>query len=147
MNRCLHVCTVATLLTSVLAGCTAPDPAEKWGPMAVMDVSWQDSFRGGSSAAARSGGTLHITEDCVYLGEGDTRIGLVWSEADARWDPTSSTIEMDGRILREGQAVELAGGARPLEGQGMPPIDFVNPPSPTCRDAQEWFVIEAVLDE
>lgn len=146
---------LALALATVVAAACGPqplssepatvEPGAAWGPLAVA--------MSGTGAKALIGGTLEITDTCVFLtrdGEGDL---IIWSAAQTAWDEASRTIvfrNRDGAIHRlvAGQQVSLGGGGFSQGEDGRPPgeflagIDWANPPRPECVTPVIWSVGE-----
>ncbi len=132
---------------------------EKWGPLAVTTAP-------GNGDMALTTGSLRISDECVVLETLDDRPTLlVWSSAQASWDPQERRIlfrTRDGGVveLRDGQQVGLGGSGRGLSAEvlspgewdgllwdeWLPTIDWAAAPDPTCRADFVWSVGEVIVD-
>jgi hypothetical protein len=118
--------------------------ANAWGPLAVIPPQ-------GGADAARTEGTLRITEGCVTL----ERLGevtlLYWPADRTTWDEASRTItfeNFDGSsgTVADGDEVVLGGsGGTETEGgvsgaEHVASVDWVAPPDPSCPLDPWWDV-------
>ncbi len=143
----------AVLLTTLaIAGCSSADAPphssddqqareqDPWGPLAVQPP--QEGF-----LEAETGGTLRITDECVFLGDGDeSEVLLVWPADRTSWDGANRTItyeDVDGTVtVADGDQVTLGGGYVPIESfeEWVAEFEWVSPPAQTCRADLYWPV-------
>lgn len=158
----MRLAAVALATTIVLSGCGTTDETpgaggqdraanDQWGPLAVQppQQGWED---------ARAGGTLRITEHCVFLQHphGEDEL-LVWPADRTRWDGESRTIifeDLDaGTVtLADGDAVISGGGGGSFEESGTSSeewasdFEWVSPPAQECLTDAHWFIGGIQLD-
>jgi hypothetical protein len=117
-------------------------PAAPWGPLAVTPGS-------GAVMEALAVGTLRITDACVFLEhpDGGTTL-LAWPDDRTSWLPDDRAIvltNLDDRAatFHDGDEVSIGGGAGAASVEA---VEWVAPPSPTCRGDVIWFVGEFLAD-
>lgn len=122
-----------------------------WGPLAVIPGP-----QGGD--AALTGGTLRITDACVFLDKpGGDQVLLFWPAEGTAWEAATRTIRFTNRdgttvTLRDGDAVRFGGGGDRTEESGVPGAEWVEGthwvarPDPACPTDARWGVSEVVTD-
>lgn len=113
---------------------------DPWGPLAVRPP--QETFM-----EAQTGGTLRITDECVFLGDGDdSEVLLVWPADRTSWDGSNRTIsyeDVDGTVtVADGDQVVMVGGYVPIESfeEWVAESAWVSSPAQTCRADLYWPV-------
>lgn len=108
---------------------------ERWGPLAVASP-----YRGAGQALFV--GVLRVTEECVFLEQGNERTLLVWESDRTSWSPETRTISFDAQggtvTVSDRDHVRLGGGGSAVDEGGLAPdewvesIDWVASPSQSC---------------
>ena len=124
----------------------SPNIEEVWGPLAVIDDDAVQDLDAGTSP-----GRLIIGPDCVTLRVSkDTRLTLIWRDAETTWDPLLGQILFDDReegliTLSDGDRIRLGGASllppdSPDQGAAQP--TWIVPPDASCP--QERWVVHQV---
>ncbi len=145
--------TLAVLAGQALVAGPGPIPSatspigDAWGPLAVVPPAQ-------GYGAALAGGTLHITDACVFLEEagGDPAL-LVWPADRTRWDGTARAIHFTNFdatevTMGDGDRVTFGGGGDSTAEGGLPGaewverLEWVARPDASCPIDVRWSVGE-----
>ena len=119
-------------------------PLNPWGPLAVIPP--QDG-----ADAARTEGTLRITDECVHVEWRGELTFLFWPADRTIWDAESRAIvfrNFDGTVVtvRDGDNVVLGGGGDSAAESGVTGEEWISrmrwvaPPAGSCLIDQRWAV-------
>lgn len=117
------------------SGVSGDSPAGPGGAApSVVLARLPDSREGAGAAMA---GTLRIREGCVYLEDRDGSLLLLGvTNPDIRWDAEARALAVGGRLIRDGDALEV-GGAE-VSGAGRASLAWREPRPDTCDDRRIW---------
>ncbi|ENX46229.1 hypothetical protein F886_01670 [Acinetobacter sp. NIPH 542] len=117
---------ICAVVFALLTGCQQQEANENASAVKLPVYQFN-----GVSASARLKGILQLKQECLYVND----ILIIFPEHSAQWDSEKEALSYNGKHIRLGNELDIAGGSGNFERDNL----RIKHLSPMCDHQNIWF--------